>query len=215
MAIARNTNNDRLPNNGQTSNPTDTAKQNYTAIRYGNDQGSISFGHIHKPGDVTAAVLLQSSDSLHEFSLDKDGQRKGWTTSLSPGNFQVTCGANNEESQTSMMLHALNGDINIVASNGKIRMQANDIEIIAAGEGNDKGNIRLKATENIEANSKKLLMNAKNHYKIVSPGTGEVVCNGVLKMYGSIIQGVTDAVSKKDSKVGGQRFQKQNNQIGD
>ena len=32
--------------------PTDTAKQNYTAIRYGNDHGSLSFGHIHKPGDV-------------------------------------------------------------------------------------------------------------------------------------------------------------------
>jgi hypothetical protein len=32
-------------------------------------------------------------------------------------------------------------------------------------------------------------------------------------MYGSIIQGVTDACAKKDSKVGGQNFQRKNNQI--
>ena len=79
--------------------PTDTAKQNYTAIRYGNDHGSLSFGHIHKPGDVTAGVKLQTSDGEHVFFMDKDGQRKGWTTSLSPGNFQVQCGEKKEEAE--------------------------------------------------------------------------------------------------------------------
>jgi hypothetical protein len=32
-------------------------------------------------------------------------------------------------------------------------------------------------------------------------------------MYGSIISGVTDAVAIKDSKVGGQRYQQQQNQV--
>ena len=27
-------------------------KQNYTAVRYGNEKGSIKFGHIHKKADV-------------------------------------------------------------------------------------------------------------------------------------------------------------------
>ena len=102
-------------------------------------------------------------------------------------------------------------DILIVATNGKIRLQGTDIELIAVGEGGSKGNIRLKATENIETDSKKLLMNAKNNYKLATSGVGEVVANSRLKIYGSIIQGVTDAVSKKDSKCGGQRYQKQNN----
>lgn len=213
MATARNTNNDRLLSGDQTSNPNDTAKQNYTAIRYGNDHGSICFGHIHKPGDVTSSILLQGQDGRHQISLDRDGKRKGWTSSTSPGNFQLECGSDNEESQDTLMLNAKNGNILITATNGKIRLQGTDIELIAVGEGGDKGNIRFKATENIETDSKKLLMNAKNHYKIVTPGTGEIVSNGVLKMYGSIIQGVTDAVAKKDSKVGGQRFQKKNNQV--
>ena len=55
-------------------------------------------------------------------------------------------------------------------------------------------------------------MSAKTAYKIATPGNGEIIANSVLKIYGSIIRGVTDAVAIKDSKVGGQRFQKQVNQ---
>lgn len=216
MPTSRNTKNDRLPTNPGSKppdNPNDTAKQNYTAIRYGNDHGSLSFGHIHQPADVTAAVKLEAPDARHAFFLDKDGPRKGWTSSISPGNFQLECGSDNEEAQDTCMINAKNGNILIVATNGKIRLQGTDIELIAVGEGGSKGNIRLKATENIETDSKKLLMNAKNNYKLATSGLGEVISNSRLKIYGSIIQGVTDACAKKDSKNGGQRYQKQNNQV--
>ena len=182
--------------------PTDTAKQNYTAIRYGNDHGAISFGHIHKPGDVTAGVKLQTSDGEHVFMMDKDGQRKGWTTSLSPGNFQVQCGEKKEEAEDSMILNALNGNILICATNGKIRLQATDIELIAVGEGSSKGNIRLDATENISTSSKSFKINAVNTLSFNSPSNMEIAANGVLTLYGSVIRGVTDACAVKDSKNG-------------
>ena len=212
MPTSRNTKGDRLPDStGTNPNPNDTAKQNYTATRQGNDHGSISFGHIHQPADVTAAVKLETPDGRHTFFLDKDGPRKGWTTSLSPGNFQLECGSDNEEAQDSCMINAKNGNIDIIATNGKIRLQATDIEIIAVGEGGSKGNIRLTATENISCKSKKFLVDA-NLYKLASTGVGEITANTRLKIYGSIIQGVTDACAKKDSKNCGQRYQKQNNQ---
>ena len=187
------------------SNPNDTAKQNYTAIRYGNDHGAISFGHIHKPGDVTAGVKLQTSDGEHVFMMDKDGQRKGWTTSLSPGNFQVQCGERKEEAEDSMILNALNGNIIICASNGKIRLQATDIELIAVGEGGAKGNIRLDATENISTSSKSFKINSVNSLSFNSPSNMEIAANGVLTLYGSVIRGVTDACAVKDSKNGNNR----------
>ena len=193
------------------SNPNDTAKQNYTAIRYGNDHGAISFGHIHKPGDVTAGVKLQTSDGEHVFMMDKDGQRKGWTTSLSPGNFQVQCGEKKEEAEDSMILNALNGNILICASNGKIRLQATDIELIAVGEGSSKGNIRLDATENISTNSKSFKINSVNSLSFNSPSDMEIAANGVLTLYGSVIRGVTDACAVKDSKNGNKRKQKKFN----
>jgi len=189
-----------------------TAKQNYTAITYGNNHGGIGFGIIHQPSDVTSEVMLCTPDAQHTFFMDGDGPRKGWTTSISPGNFQVECGSANKEANDSLMLNAKNGNIIIKANNGKIRLEGTDIELHAVGEGGSKGNIRLTASENISNNSKKFSVDATTSYRIFTSGTGEVVSNSILKMYGSIIKGVTDAVSTKDSKCGGQNYQQKQNQ---
>jgi hypothetical protein len=48
-------------------------------------------------------------------------------------------------------------------------LQGTDIELIAVGEGGSKGNIRLKANENIELDAdSKVLINAKLMYKLAS-----------------------------------------------
>ena len=205
MPTARNTDNDR---SGEGSN----LKKNYTAIEYGNDHGSLSFGQIHKNADVTSAVMLKTEDGEHFMSMDKDGQRKGWTTFMGPGNFQVECGSANEESQDTCMINAKNGNIDIIARNGKIRLQATDIELIATGATTDKGNIKMVASENISGEAKKILLSSKNNTKIMSAGITECIGNSCLKMYGSIISGVSDAVAVKESKVGGQRYQQQQNE---
>ena len=192
------------------ANPSDTAKNNYTGIRYGNDHGSCSFGHIHKPGDVTAGILLQAKDGRHTFFMDNDGQRKGWTSAVAPGNYQVTCGEDNEEAQDSMFLHASNGNIVVLATNGKLRLQASDIELVAIGEGGSKGNIKMTATENVSIDCKKFQFNAKNYYKLCTSGKADVIANGVLNMYGSIVKAVTDGCALKDSKNNLQRIQQEN-----
>jgi len=203
----------RDPNAKPSDSPTgsDTAKQNYTAITYGNDKGSIGFGIIHQAADVTSSVMLQTPDANHSFFLDGDGKRKGWTTSIGPGNFQVECGSANKEAQESLMLNAKNGNITIKANNGKIRIEGTDIELIAIGEGGSKGNIRLTASENISADSKKIVMNAKASYRIATSGVGEVVAKSILKCYGSIFKMIDDSVVEKDAKNGGKRDAEKNN----
>jgi hypothetical protein len=187
------------------------AKQNYTAIGLGNDKGSFQSGRVHKQGDVTAGPGLYTPDGEHQLSLDVDGKREGWTISTSPGAFQVECGSKMEEAENAVIITAVNGDISIKATNGKIRLQGTDIELVAMGEGQTKGNIKLTSSENVIVESKKVLVTAKTMYKIATPGTGQLVANGVLEMYGSIIRGVTDAVASKDSKVGGQKFWQEQN----
>ena len=205
-AISRNQVNARVGGREPGDNPTDTAKQNYTEVGWSNDKGSIRLGHIHKQGDVTASVMLQTPDAEHSLYLDMDGPRKGWTTSLSPGNFCVECGSANEEAEDSLILNAKNGNILITATNGKIRLQGTDIELIAVGDDDSKGSIKMEATENIITNSKKLMMTAKQFYRIATPGVGEVIANAVLQMYGSIFRGVSDGCYLKDSKVGGRKY---------
>ena len=188
-------------------------KKTYTTVKYCNDHGSITFGHIHKESDVISDVMLRGSDGEHFFSMDKDGQRPGWTTFMGPGCFQVECGSNREKNQDAVMINSKNGNIDIVATNGKIRLQANDIELVAVGEDTAEGNIKFTASENISGDAKKIIMNSTNNTKMMSSGITEAIGNAGLNLYGNIISGVTDAVAVKDSKVGGQRYQQLQNQV--
>ena len=190
------------------------AKQNYSAVRTGTDKGSISFGHLDKKATVTSGVKLDTPDGRHQLNLEIDGIRKGWTSSTSPGNFQVECGSDNEEADTSLVLNSLNGDICITAHNGKIRLQGTDIELVAIGEGGSKGHITCSATETFTVHeTKKIILDSKSLTKITSGGIMWIASNSCMKIYSSIIKGVTDAVAVKDCKNGGQRFQKENIEV--
>ena len=105
-----------------------------------------------------------------------------------------------------MILNAKNGNICITATNGKIRLQATDIELVAVGEGGAKGNIKMEATESIITNAKKTMISSKAFFRISTPGIGEVVANGILQMYGSVFRGVSDGCYLKNSKVGGRNY---------
>ena len=99
-----------------------TAHSNYTAQRIGNDHGNIKFGHVHKDAGTTSGVMLETTDSLHHITLDKAGERKGHTISVSPGDTVIEAGEKNTVDQTTIFINAVNGDICLIASNGKIRM---------------------------------------------------------------------------------------------
>mgnify|MGYP001217122908 FL=1 len=153
-----------------------SVKNNYTAITWGNDHGAISFGSIHKRAEVTSDIMLQASDGEHFFSMDKDGPRKGWTTSMSPGNFQVECGSNRAKADDTCMINAKNGNIDIIATNGKIRLQADSIEMVACGAG-DEGNVQIVATETASMYATKVIINSKVNTKLMSSGITEVIAN--------------------------------------
>ena len=135
-----------------------------------------------------------------------DGPRKGYTQLCQPGNLSINAGLANTEAAETISVVSENGNISITATNGKIRLQGTDIEIIAVGEGGSKGNIRLKATETLETVSKKTLMTSSAFFRIATPGIGELVANSVLQMYGSVFRGISDGCILKNSKVGGQRY---------
>ena len=185
-------------------------KKTYTGSKSSTDHAAIYTGKIHKNSDVISDFAVLCSDGEHFFSMDKDGQRPGWTTFMGPGCFQVECGSNREKADDTCMINAKNGNIDIIATNGKIRLQADSIEMFACGAG-DEGNIQITATETVSLFGTKIIVNSKVNTKIMSSGITEVIANSCLKMYGSIISGVSDAVAVKDSKVGGQRYNQQQN----
>jgi hypothetical protein len=194
----------------------ENAKINYTATGYGNEHGGMYFGKIDRNAQVTAGVQLQGKDGRHQLTLDNDGLRRGCTTSTSPGKFSVRTGTDTSgkiisPAEDTCSIIADNGNITIVASNGKIRLQATDIEMIAIGDKGSNGNIIMDATESVSIKSKKFLVSSSFLYRISSVGYGEISTCGPLTIYGAAIKGFTAATFYKDSKVGGQLVQRLNN----
>ena len=194
---------DRLPNDPGTG----TTKGNYTANGLGNDKGSIMFGQIHEKGDVTAGVMLRTPNGKHYMAMDIDGERPGWTTFAGPGNFSIEAGEKRNKIDSVIMINAKNGDIQIVATDGNIRMEANNIELIARGEGGSAGNITCTATESfVVKDTKKILLDCSKLFTLSTTDEGEIVAKGTLSIYSSIINGVTDAVRNKAAKNSNQKF---------
>lgn len=182
----------------------DTSKKSFTTIKAAqNDHGSITLGQISKDGAVISDVMLQASDGRHHLALEKDGPRKGFTTSVSPQTFQVSCGYDLKKDKNALLLHAVNGDIIIRAENGRIRLEGLNIDLIAKGPDTTEGNIRIQSNEGIELSSKNIIIDGSSSYKLVTTGQAEITANSSMRMYSSMIQGVTDAVANVDSKNGG------------
>lgn len=219
MATARNENNTKLgsrPRAGREElladniSKNNTAKQTYTTLRYGNDHGSINFGHIHKQAETIADVLIQGSDARHSISIDKNGPRKGNTQITAPGAISIESGIDKSESEETLVIHSWNGNIAIIASNGKLRLQGTDVEIVAVGEGGSKGNIQVTAeTGTIKMKGDKVLLDATTLYKLATPGTAQILSNTVMQIYSPLIRGVTDAVANKNDKNNNRRTQQQ------
>ena len=200
--------------------PTATAEKNYTSLCIGsNEKGGVFLGGISKDGAVTNAVKLENKqDGEHQFCLEIDNNRRSSTTSTSPGRLSLTCGRypwiddrEEKEALDSCLIHAHHGNIIIKASNGKIRMEATDIEMVTTGEGETKGNVKITSSENIILNCKKLQTNSSVYTKLCSAGDFETAANGVMSIYGSLFNAITDAVFGKPSKFGGQKERQKNN----
>ena len=177
--------------------------KNYHTIRYGTAEGEIKFGHIHTD-NVNSAVMLRSGHTFrHYMTMDGPGGedfRTHSTTFRGPGSFQVKHGDGVPDEQPGIYLDAVNGDIVIRAANGRIRMEALDVDIRATG-GGERGNIVLDANEKVIINAQTIACNAKVAARFFSEKTVEIVGNNVLNMYGGFMDMADGSTSVIGSKT--------------
>ena len=177
--------------------------KNYHTIRYGTAEGEIKFGHVHTD-NVNSAVMLRSGHTFqHYMTMDGPGGedfRTHSTTFRGPGSFQVKHGDGVPDEQPGIYLDAVNGDIVIRAANGRIRMEALDVDIRATG-GGERGNIVLDANEKVIINAQTIACNAKVAARFFSEKTVEIVGNNVLNMYGGFMDMADGSTSVIGSKT--------------
>jgi hypothetical protein len=180
------------------------AKQkSYHTIRYGTAEGEIKFGHVHSDNVISACQLRSGFTNDHYITLDGTGGedfRTHSTTCVSPGSFQVKAGKGTPDEQPGILLDSENGDVVIMAPNGRVRISALDVEIRSTGSEGKRGNIIIDANEKVIMNGQIIDCKAKAAAKFFSENNCEISGKSVLNVYGGFIDMADGATSLKGSK---------------
>ena len=175
----------------------------YHTIRYGQRDGEIKFGHIHDDNNESAAMLRSGHDWTHYITMDHTGneERKHGTMCRSKGSFKVKAGdnclttPNNVLNQAGIVLDSVSGDIIIKAPQGKIKLQAQDIELIANGNA-PQGVIWANAYETLKLDSKNVTIDGKQSLKVMTSGLLALRGSLGMQMLSPLIEGVSRALTK-------------------
>ena len=156
--------------------------------------GQILLGEVNED-NVTSGITLRvgktTSPVPHYIQMDKDGDaltkgRKG-TICRSPGAFQVKAGDMCGDGIPGVYIDSGNGDL-ILRSDGRVRILAENIDLIASGADEANGIVQINANSIVLIGSDDVHIDSGNLTKIFSDKTTEVIGNSILNLFGSSIE---------------------------
>ena len=166
---------------------------NYNTQKISCQDASLVFGGISKDKSVISSFEIRARDGRHIFRKDRSGKRKGWTTSISPGNFQVKAGLDNKQG-TTVYIEAENGDVVIKSLKGNIRFEAaENIELYA------RKNIMMEANTQMDINAQNINVEARCMMKITGKSFLTVNTPNGMEILSGIIRGVSCATKDFNS----------------
>jgi hypothetical protein len=166
-----------------------TKSKNYESIRRGTKDGQWSIGHIH--GDqVKSSIMLQGQESLEYISIDQTEPRKRWMTSRCRGRYQVKCGDDIAKDQVGMWFNADRSDI-LIQTKGRLRLEAENIDLIARGSDASKGVINIISNESVNIETKKFTANANESISLFTDGEMQQTAINIMKIVSGSIQKMT------------------------
>ena len=168
-------------------------KKNYWTQAIGTQDALIQFGGVSSEKDVTSSFKVRALDGRHFFTMDQDGQRKGWTTLVSPGATQIITGEDLEKGQNAIFVEAENGDIIIKATDGNIRFEGDKIEFVA------RDSLSVEAHNKIDINSNNVNIDARARMRIRANQFLLIDAPCGMQILSKIIQGVSAATDKPTS----------------
>jgi len=152
----------------------------------------VRLGVVNVDGVISAFKVTCATDLggvPHYFQMDKSGgsrtnPRKGGTIFRGPGPFKIQHGDAVEKDIPGVYIDSGNGDL-VLKSQGRIRIEAQDIDLIATGGGGEHGVININANEKILANSKGSFNVRTNvDFQLHTNKTARIIGMGGLKLYG-------------------------------
>ena len=184
------------------------SKETFESLQYGNRFGSVYFGSLNLAGnggleaDVITGVCLQANNSIHYMHMENDGPRKGWTLQRNPGVWEVKCADTVKDGEIGAMIHVENGDLVLKAPNGRIRLQAVDIDLRADGFNEKTGNINIDSNNTVKIRTGQFKVTSENGVSLFSPEAINIVSNTAMTLASNFVGGVTSAAAQ----IGGKAF---------
>ena len=190
-------------------------KESFHPYFTGTEHGRLSFGTIRKNNEISACMLQSGPDGgRHYIVMEETGSAeegtKGSTKSFCPGTFTVKSGkdiVNYPEGKDeprnipAIWYEAENGDIIIKAPRGRIKLEAESIELTAKGIDGKSGNILLESDDKIALNSQVVDIRSKVSTKIFSESTVDMIGKGIMNVYGGLCDFADRTTKGKPSKL--------------
>ena len=175
-------------------------KENFHPYYIGTEHGRLSFGHVRDSNEISACMLQSGPDGgRHYIVMEETGSAeegtKGSTKSICPGTFTVKSGKDivnypdgKDEPRNipAIWYEAENGDIIIKAPRGRIKLEAESIELTAKGFDGRTGNILLDADDKIALNAQIVDVKSRVSTKIFSESTVDMIGKGIMNIYGGL-----------------------------
>jgi len=186
------------------------SKETFEALQYGNRWGHVTFGNLNLAGtsgleaDVLTGVMLQAYNSLHYVHLENDGIRKGWTMIRNPGVFEIKCADTVKKGEIGGYISVENGDLVLRAPNGRIRLQAVDIDLRADGYNEKTGYINIESNNTVSVKTGQFKVKADNGMNLFSPQAINIASNAAMSLTSNFVSGFTSAAAQ----FGGKAFPK-------
>lgn len=172
-----------------------TKSKNYETKRTGTKDGMVSFGHIH-PDQVKSSVMIQGQESLEYIAIDQTEPRRRWMTHRCRGRYQVGCGDDIPKDQVGFWVNAESSDI-LIQTKGRIRMEAENIDLIARGPDPSKGVINIISNESVNVETKKFTVNANESISLFTDGEMLQSAINIMKTVAGSFQKMTSMSAAK------------------
>ena len=141
----------------------------YKKNQFCTTEGGTYYGHVMENNAKMAVALRRIFPSPFKraqyVALQQGGALDGAILCSTPSVFEISCGEAPVQDVAGVW-YAENGDINIHAPKGRIRISAQSIDLISTGDGDGTGYVNVRANANFDVESKDMVMTADSKISI-------------------------------------------------
>ena len=141
----------------------------YRKNQFNTTEGGTFYGHTNANNAKMAVQLRRIFPSPFKraqyIALQQNGTLDGSVIISAPSTFQIACGEAPVQDVAGVW-YAENGDINIHAPKGRIRLSAMSIDLIATGDGKETGYVSINANTKFDVEAGTIAMASDDAFSV-------------------------------------------------